>query len=409
MRITRRRFLHTASAVAGGMAMPAITSRRLHAADAIKVGAMHDRTGSHGIYGKEMDDGIKFVVDEINKSGGVLSRELVLTAYDTQSNMQNYAQYAQRLATDTKADVVFGGISSASRETVRPILDRYKILYFYNTFYEGGVCDKNVFVGAETPAQMIGPALTYSLDKFKAKKLYTIWADYNYGQICSRWLKKFAEDKGCEIVAMEYYPLDVTDFSSTITKIQQAKPDLVVSGLVGGSHIGFYRQWPAAGMLGKIPVYSTVFGPWEKSALKASEIEGLVTSFHYFQTIDTPENKAFLSEWRAKLGQDYPEIGTLAVCTYNAVHLWKKAAEQAGTIEREKVIAALETGVSFDGPGGKVMVHPPTHHLVLSTVTAVVTDGQFKIIQKNENVEPQDTAVLCDLIKNPNQAKQYQP
>jgi len=42
-------------------------------------------------------------------------------------------------------------------------------------------------------------------------------------------------------------------------------------------------------------------------------------------------------------------------------------------------------------------------------VTAVVTDGQFKIIQKNENVEPQDTAVLCDLIKNPNQAKQYQP
>src|ERR1700741_2051552 len=135
MRISRRRFLHTASVLAGRMAMPVITSRRSNAADAIKVGAMHDRTGSHGIYGKEMDDGIKFVVDEINNSGGVLGRQLALTAYDTQSNMQNYAQYAPRPASETKADVVFAGISSSSRETVRPILDRYKILYFYNTFY----------------------------------------------------------------------------------------------------------------------------------------------------------------------------------------------------------------------------------------------------------------------------------
>jgi branched-chain amino acid transport system substrate-binding protein len=395
MAFSRRRFLKYSAAsglvVAG---FPAII-RSARAADTVKVAAMHDRTGSHGIYGKEMDDAAKFVAEEINAAGGVMGKQIELTAFDTGSNMQNYAQYAQRVATQDKVSVVFGGISSASRETVRPIFDRYKMLYFYSTFYEGGVCDKTVFVNAETPAQMIGPALEYSTKK--------------YGQICSKWLNGFAKEKGYEVVAAEFFPLDVADFSSTVTKIQQAKPDMVVSGLVGAAHIGFYRQWPAAGMLGKIPLHSTVFGPWEKSFLKPEEIEGLVTSFHYFQTVDTPANKAFLDKWHAKFGADYAEIGTLAVCTYNSFYLWKAAVEKAGSFEREKVIEALESPVSFDGPGGKVTVQPTTHHSFMAINITEVTGGQFKIVQKVENVEPSDTSAVCDLIKNPNQATQYIP
>jgi urea transport system substrate-binding protein len=409
-KLNRRRFLQGTTLAGVTLAAPAVITRRnVLAAETITVGAMHDRTGSHGIYGKEADDSVKFVCEEINAAGGVLGQQLELIAFDTQSNMQNYAQYAQRLATQDRAAVVFGGISSASRETARPIFDRFKVLYWYNTFYEGGVCDKTVFVTGETPAQMIGPALDYSMKKFNGKKLYTIWADYNYGHICSTWLEKFAAQNGAELVAKEFYPLDVTDFSATITKIQEAKPDMVVSGLVGGNHIGFYRQWPAAGMLGKIPLHSTVFGPWEKSFLKPEEIEGLVTSFHYFQTIDSPANKSFLERWHARFGADYAELGTIAICTYNAVHLWKQAVEKAGTIEREAVIAALETGVSFDGPGGTMAIQPTSHHAIMSTVTAEVTAGQFKIVQTAENVEPSDTSVLCDLIANPNQATQYQP
>ncbi|MGD9536575.1 MAG: transporter substrate-binding protein [Alphaproteobacteria bacterium] len=409
MGLSRRRFLKYAGA--GGIAVagfPAII-RRAHAEDTVKVAAMHDRTGAHGIYGKEMDDAAKFVAEEINAGGGVMGKQIDLVAFDTGSNMQNYAQYAQRVATQDKVSVVFGGISSASRETVRPIFDRYKMLYFYNTFYEGGVCDKTVFVNGETPAQMIGPALEYSTAKYNAKKLYTIWADYNYGQICSKWLNQFAKEKGYEVVASEFFPLDVADFSSAITKIQQAKPDMVVSGLVGAAHIGFYRQWPAAGMLGQIPLHSTVFGPWEKSFLKPEEVEGIVTSFHYFQTIDTPANKAFLDKWHAKFGADYAELGTLAVCTYNAFYLWKAAVEKAGSLEREAVIAALESPVSFDGPGGKVTVQPTSHHSFMTINITEVHGGQFDIVKTVPDVEPSDTSSVCDLIANPNQATQYIP
>lgn len=406
---SRRSLLRMTGAAATALAAPAVLTRRAWASEVIEVGSLHDSSGSHSIYGKEMNDAIALAVEEINAGGGVMGRQLNLTTFDTGSNMQNYAQFAQRLVTSQNADVVFGGVSSASREVIRPIFNRYKTLYFYDTFYEGGVCDKNTFVMAETPAQMIGPALEKVVKENDVKTIYSMWADYNYGHICSTWLEKFAADLGAELVAKEFFPLDVTDFSATITKIQNESPDLVVSGLVGGNHIGFYRQWPAAGMLGQIPLHSTVFGPWEKNLLQPEEIEGVTTSFHYYQPIDSPANAAFLEKWRGKFGDDHEEIGTLAVTSYNAINIWKKAVEQAETLDRDAVVAALETGISFDGPGGTMQVDPETHHAIMSTVVAEVRDGQFEIIQRNENVEPLDTSAVCDLIANPNQSTQYQP
>lgn len=405
----RRTILKSASVTALTLAAPAILTRRAGAADAIEVGALHDSSGSHSIYGTEMDQGVKLAVEEINAAGGVLGRQLNLTAFDTGSNMQNYAQFAQRLINSNKASVVFGGVSSASRETVRPLFNRSKTVYFYNSFYEGGVCDKNAFVVAETPAQMIGPAMARAIKENNVKTIYTMWADYNYGYICSTWLEKFAAEHGATIVAKEFFPLDVTDFSATITKIQDAKPDLVVSGLVGGNHIGFYRQWPAAGMLGRIPLHCTVFGPWEKNLLQPQEIEGLTCSYHYFQTIDTPTNKAFLEKWANRFGANHPEIGTLAVTSYNAVNLWKQAVEKAGDLEQEKVVAALEDGVAVDGPGGHMSIQATTHHAIMSTAIAQVKDGQFEIIGHSENVEPADTSAVCDLIANPELSTQFQP
>lgn len=408
-KLTRRTIVQGLGAVTGGLAAPALMSRRSFAADTIKIGSLHDSSGSHAIYGKEMDLAVKLAVDEINANGGVMGQKLELSAFDTGSNMQNYAQFAQRLISSTKPSVVFGGVSSASRETIRPMFDKAKILYFYDTFYEGGVCDKNTFVCGETPAQMIGPAMRAVIKKYNVKTMYTMWADYNYGHICSTWMKKFAEENGANVVATEFFPLDVTDFSATITKIQEAKPDLVVSGLVGGNHIGFYRQWPAAGMLGKIPVHGLVFGCWEKNLLQPSEVEGITASYYYFQTIDSPENKAFLEKWSKAYGADHPEIGTLAACEYNAVNLWKKAVEKAGSLDREKLIATLETGIDFDGPGGNVKTDAQTHHLVMSTVVAQVRNGRFDIFQTNQDAKPLDTSAVCDLIKNPNQYTQYQP
>ena len=128
--------------------------------------------------------------------------------------------------------VIHGGITSASREVIRPVLDKYKTLYFYDMPYEGGVCDRNIFIDGVTPAHNTEILVEYGLKNW-GKKVYTLAADYNYGQITSDWVKKYVKDGGGEVLGTEFFPLDATNFGSTISKIQAAKPDWIMTILVG--------------------------------------------------------------------------------------------------------------------------------------------------------------------------------
>jgi hypothetical protein len=118
-------------------------------------GGNDDRVDKTKILGKPMFDIFNFAVDEINASGGLLGREIKVISFDTQTTMQFYAQYAQEAALKDKVAVVHGGISSASREVIRPVLDKYKTLHVYDMPYEGGVCGRNIFIDGVTPAQQL--------------------------------------------------------------------------------------------------------------------------------------------------------------------------------------------------------------------------------------------------------------
>lgn len=152
MSLTRRRLLQLGSgAAAAPLAAPFIA----RAAEPIKVGSLLDLSGPIGSTGQPMYDAIRIAVDEVNGAGGLLGRKIKLINYDTQSTIALYSQYAQRLALQDRVDVVHGGITSASREAIRPIFDRYRTLYFYNVLYEGGVCDIDCYCTGTTPAQTV--------------------------------------------------------------------------------------------------------------------------------------------------------------------------------------------------------------------------------------------------------------
>src|SRR2546429_9212280 len=91
--------------------------------------------------------------------------------------------------------VLMGGITSASREAVRPVVGKYKQVYFYNEQYEGGVCDKLVFCTGVTPAQQLGTLIPWAVKEY-GKKVYTLAADYNYGHISADWGKGFLGKAG---------------------------------------------------------------------------------------------------------------------------------------------------------------------------------------------------------------------
>ncbi len=193
MRVNRRTFLQsTAATAAAGM-----FSSSAWAEDPINVASIHDLSGGLDIYGKPMVDALTLAIEEANAAGGLLGRQIKLINYDTQSNMQLYTQFAQQAALKDKVAVVHGGITSASREVIRPVLDKFKTLYFYNTQYEGGVCDRNQFDTGVTPAQTVEKLVPHAMKKW-GKKVYVIAADYNYGQITSQWVKKYVTENGGE-------------------------------------------------------------------------------------------------------------------------------------------------------------------------------------------------------------------
>lgn len=407
MKIARRKLLQTSAATAAAFSASAVLSSRGHAADPIKVASIHDLSGGLDIYGKPMVDALTLAVEETNAAGGLIGRQIKLISYDPQSNMQLYTQYAQDAALKEKVAVVHGGITSASREVIRPVLDRFKTLYFYNTQYEGGVCDRNQFDTGVTPAQTVQKLVPYSMKKW-GKKVYIVAADYNYGQITSEWVKKYVKENGGETAATEFFPLDVTNFGPSIAKIQAAGPDFVWSALVGGAHISFYRQWAAAGMNKKIPMASTTFAVGnEHIVLSPEECNGMLICYNYFQDLKNPQNTAFVERFHKRFGADYPNITELAMGTWQGFHLWADAVKKANSIDRMKVIEALETPISIDAPSGKVTIDAQTHHCILDVHIAEVRDKKLNVLEDFSQQPPADTAAVCNLKKNPNDRKQY--
>ncbi|MDP9968949.1 branched-chain amino acid transport system substrate-binding protein [Variovorax paradoxus] len=402
----RRSFIHGSAAAMAGVAMPLLPKAAM-AADEIVVSSIIDMSGGLDVYGKPMADCMTLAVEEQNAAGGLLGKKIRLMAYDPQSNMQLYAQFAQQSALKDKSTVVMGGITSASREVIRPVLTRNKTLYFYNTQYEGGVCDRNTFCTGVTPGQTVAKLIPYAMKKW-GKKVYVLAADYNYGQITSQWVKKFVLENGGSIASIDFFPLDVTNFGPTISKIERAKPDMIVSALVGGAHISFYRQWAAAGLNKKIPLASTMFGGGsEQIVLSPAEADGFLVSYNYFQNLDTPANKAFKERFYKRFGADYPNITEFAMGTYQGFKLWTEAVKKAGSLDREKMIAALESGISIDGPSGRVSIDPETHHCVLNVSIAEVRNKQLNIIETFPQQAPVDTSAVCNLTKNPKDNQQY--
>ena len=375
----------------------------------IMVGSILDETGPLNIYGTPMVDATRLAVDHINANGGVLGRPLELVEVDSKSDQNEYINGAERLASMDLA-VVHGGITSASREAIRPVFDDAEMLYFYNVLYEGGVCDINTFVTGTVPTQQVEPLLRWAVENI-GPRVYVVAADYNYGQISADWAETYAPSVGAEILATDFFPLDVSEFGTTLSAIQDADPDVVFSFLVGGAHISFYSQFAASGLGDEMTIVSTTFGLGnEHIALEPAAQEDLYVAYSYYQELDTPENNSFVAAWQDAYGSDYPYITDLAVDTWDGWHMWAEATERAATTDREAVIAELQKGANFVSPRGLVVMDGAAHHVTVP-IRIAVTNGAngFDVIRTYESVGPEFEQQQCDLVNDPDVNEQFTP
>lgn len=410
MTVNRREFVK--GSVAGATALsagPFFWPKRADAQGMIPVGAIYDLSGALQLFGQNQWRCAKMAIDEINESGGLLGRKLEPKTYDSQSQMQFYNQYATQMALRDRVAVVQGGLTSSSREVIRPILHRLETLYIYNTQYEGGVCDRNFFGTGATPDQFTDLLVGEAMKRW-GKKLYVLAADYNYGQITAKWVRKAAQDNGGSVIGEEFFPLDVNQFGPTISKIQAAKPDFILNIFVGPAHGSFYGQWAAAGMNKRIPQVSTTFGGASEQARMPHEMsEGILTVFSYYEEIDTPQNKAWLAKFRQRNGTDYGYLNDVPLKDWYGWQLWGAAVKEAKSLERKKVIEVLEAGLSIDGPGGPLKVDGKTHHCIMNMYVGQMKGGKFEIQRTVEAIPPTNTGGRCDLLKHPDTNEMFEP
>lgn len=359
----RRRFLQTTGAV-GTAALTAGCTGILGGSDAdtLKMGVLEDQSGNLSLVGIQKFQAQKMAVEEINADGGILGQQIEMIAPDTQSSIERYQENARRLINQDDVDVLIGAQTSASREAIRPIVDENKQFYIYTNQYEGGVCDTYTWCTGAVPEQQIGPVLESLVDDF-GPNIYTMAADYNFGQITADWYRQVADEIGANIIGEEFIPLEVSQFGDVINRVQGADPDILVTLLVGDNHASFYDQKNSAGL--EVPMSTTVnmAQGYEHLRFDPPALGDMFVGVNYMQEIPTDRNRDFVSRYYERW-PDANYLGQMAQNAYFSTYLYKKVAEMAGTKDQDEIMKLMdEQEISIEAPEGTVTTDPETHHV----------------------------------------------
>lgn len=357
--------------------------------DTVTVGQLHSATGTMAISETGSIQAEQLAIEQINAMGGVLGRKIKIIVEDGASDWPTFAEKAKKLIVNDKVASVMGCWTSASRKAVLPVFEKENNMLYYPTFYEGLEQSKNVIYTGQEATQQILAGLDWIVKEKKAKTFYLIGSDYIWPRTSNKIARKHIENvlKG-SVVGEEYYALGHTQFGSLINKIKLKKPDVIYAIIVGGSNVSFYKQLKAAGITGDKQTLLTISVTEDEAlGIGGENLLGFYSAMKYFQSLDNPNNKAFVAAFKKKYGEK-SVIGDVTQAAYLGPWLWKMAVEKAGSFDIDK-IAAASPGIEFDkAPEGYVKVHPNHHLWSKLRIGQWGSDGQAKVLYESGLIEP---------------------
>lgn len=380
--------------IAGAMLATALAgTAALAQEEPIKVGVLHSLSGTMAISETTLKDTVLMLVAEQNAKGGLLGRPLEAVVVDPASDWPLFAEKARELLTVSNVDVIFGCWTSVSRKSVLPVIEELNGLLFYPVQYEGEESSKNVFYTGAAPNQQAIPATDYFLDELGVKKFALLGTDYVYPRTTNNILESYLISKGIpkEDIFVNYTPFGQSDWSKIVADVvalgADGKKVGVISTINGDANIGFYKELAAAGVSAEeIPVVAFSVGEEELSGLDTSNLVGHLAAWNYFQSADTPENKAFIEQWHAFTGNDKRTTNDPMEATMIGFKMWVAAVEKAGTTDVDAVREAMY-GLEVPNLTGGMAKMLPNHHLTKPVLIGEIrADGQFDIISQTEPV-----------------------
>jgi urea transport system substrate-binding protein len=353
-------------------------------ADKVKVGILHSLSGTMAISEVSLKDAEMMAIDEINQSGGLLGKQIEPVIEDGASDWPTFAEKAKKLIQKDQVATIFGGWTSASRKAMLPVVEQNHGLLWYPVQYEGMESSPNIFYTGATTNQQIVPAVTWLLQN-RGKKFFLIGSDYVFPRTANKIIKAQLKAEGGELLGEEYTPLGHTDYNTLISKIKAAKPDVIFNTLNGDSNVAFFKQLKDAGITSKdVTVMSVSIAEEEIRGIGGDILAGHLAVWNYYQTTDTPENKAFVEKYKQKYGADRVTDDPIEAA-YDAVHIWAQAVKKAGSFDVEKVKAAAK-GIEFKAPEGTVKVEGENQHLWKTVrIGEIQVNGQFKEVWNSKD------------------------
>lgn len=378
----------------------------------IKVGGMWITSGSLSTYGEFAKQGLDLAVEEINAAGGILGRP-VEAKIENEGAADNAVRVARRYALEENVDFLIGLDSSGVAEAVAPTMKELRkilmITHAATPRVTGDLCNRYVFRMSVNVPQNSASGARIAATEIKAKRWTNIGPDYAFGRQSWDFFKKELTKLQPNVVFLDeqaqWPKLGNEDFTSFIAKLQQTQEaDAVWSSTWGNDLVNLVRQGNQFGLFKSGKPYLFELG----AALEVLETLGdqMPTGFwvgtrYWWKVPDTETNRRFVDAY-LKAYNHYPSYN--AQNAYTGMKLLAAAAAKAGSVDTDKVIAALED-FEYEAPMGKIKIRKEDHQALAQGVwgkTASDAKLKFRVLEpvrvfKPEEITPPVPETGCKL------------
>ena len=364
--IGRRPLLLGAAAIAGAqVASPFIIKAR--GETPVKIGFIDPITGSLSALAVSEVEGAKWTVEQINKAGGILGRQVELLIEDSANDTGTGVQKAHKLIERDKVDVIMGDVNSGIAYAIMGVTAAAGMFHIvpggHTDPITGTDCKWNTYRTCNTTA-MDTAAVSIELLKRFGKKWFFITPDYAYGQtLQANFVKKLTELGGT--YQGDMLPISSSDFSATLIKAKAYKPDVLLNNMGGSAQINCMKQFVQFGMNKDMALGGALFEIESVRSVPKEAQTGWWTMEWYWDQPDVPEVKQFVDAISPAIGGKKPTARHWM--SYVSLHAARLAAEKAKSFDAVKMaeaLAGLELPREVSLMPGKVQYRAGDHQLM---------------------------------------------
>ena len=376
---TRRLVLSRSAAIIGaastGLLLPEIARSQ---SNKVRVGLMLPYTGAFSQLGQGIDNAFRMALDE--KGGKLGGRDIEFYKVDDESDPPKGVENANKLVQRDKVDVLVGTVHSGVQMGIQRVARESGVL---SIIPNAGVhaatralCAPNVFrtsFANSQPTRALGKVM---VDKGHKRAVWITWK-YAAGDEAFEGFKEGYEAAGGTVVKELGLPFPNVEFQALLTEIASLRPDAVACFFAGGGAPKFIRDYAAAGLKGRIPLYGSGF--LTEGVLEAAgpAADGIFTTLHYGDSLNTPRDKAFRLAY-AKTYKLQPDVYT--VQGYDSALLLMKGADAVkGDLSNKKALYAAMEGAVIDSPRGKWKMSK-AHNPIQDIYLRVVENKENKVV-----------------------------